>query len=187
MKSVPIADLDVHDIAAYYVSNSHLHECCNNMNHVLVKNSNFTTKGPKAVCPIIQVLYQHKFDDQKHIKLLWKQFIARSENTREEFTSNLSKAIEQEEKMKSMVSVQTSKEELDRQVDDMKKEIAILKNRNEQYSAHIKTIEKNNKELEKNNAVLNEKYIAEKRINSLLTDNNSLLIYQLEQLKLKQL
>ena len=151
MNTPAISDLNVQDVASYFVSCEDTCAVYKNLRHVLVNHSNFTKN---KVVPILQVLYCGKENDIRILRKKWTEFTARSSDTRDGFCQNLLKAIKNEEnvsiKMKSVVKTQQTNKELQDQIDTLLKELATQKNLAVIHNAQLKAQEKDIYELKKN-------------------------------------
>lgn len=177
----PIVELNVQDVARYYVTSSNK-EKFKNARQVLVHHSNFTKN---RVVPILEILYSGKETDIKVLKKCWNDFTKRSCNTREAFCKSLLVAIENEEnisiKMKSVVKTQQTNKELQNQIDSLLSDIALQKNLVVKYKAHIKSQGKRIDELEEEISLVsnNNKLVGEK-----LQHQKELVEQKNEQIKL---
>lgn len=192
--AVSIKDLNVDECAKFYLTQTiendrdPLHE--KNMFKVLEKHTNFTKH--KAV-PILEMLYENKVKDNKLLKILWIDFIGNNYN-RKIFKNTLQNAIEQNKKIVSMVKVQSSKDELELQLNELKKEMSLLKNTNDKYKAHIQTLKKEKEIIEKQSStfenqckLLNEKVKFSEKMYAEKEENNALLKMLLDTMKQKKI
>ena len=142
-----ILEIDLTEFAEYY---------CNNYDNIESKDciskelntkflskvllsTNFTTK---KVLPVIKLVYQNKITDTDILRKLWKQYVEGSgKDSKELFINNLVKSIIKQNDtnvtMKRLINKKETSEELENTIEKMRKEIATLKNSNEQKHSII--------------------------------------------------
>jgi hypothetical protein len=123
-----IINLDVTKIAEFYCGT-----CNQNIDfEKYLLRPNFTIKN---VSPVIQILYLNELTNNTTLKRKFKEFGENSLQEQKTFIKNLLHAIDKQHatntEMQRLVNTKETTEELKRQLDDAKKEIAILKNTND--------------------------------------------------------
>jgi len=165
----PIIDLDVTSIAEYFCT---LNSFNINIEKVLL-GTNFTTK---TVAPVIQMLYKNEVGNINLLKRKWKEYGENSLSIQKVFIKNLLQAIEKQNltntEMKRLINTKETSENLIKQLDDAKKEIAILKNTNDNNLTIMKA--QKNKLIEKEKT-LNATYTDLKLLNQSLKHKDELL------------